>query len=240
MISHTNLDDIMEKIVSVYERCNITTFPLNCSSILETYGFRLYTYEQLKKQNLRLHQMCIFYSNDSFRFEDMIAYNERRNRPRIRFSLMHELGHVVLGHEIDTQANEDEANLFASNILAPRIIIHKGQYRTADDIHLTFGLSYEASNRALASYNEWFRNIASSKSRTPSKPELQLERMFFPPESQITPEPIDEEGEDCDEHPLNPRDKYLLILRIINAGLPIPSEYKKEVQWYKRNGFRLK
>lgn len=231
-------DKIMANVVSIYEKCNITTFPFHCISILEAYGFRIYTYEQLREQNLRLYQMCISYSTDSFRFKDMIAYNEQKNSLRIRFSLMHELGHIVLGHEIDNQTSEDEANYFASNILAPRIIIHKGQYRTAEDIHLAFGLSYDASNRALASYKDWLRNITYSKARTPSEPELQLEQMFFPPEPKTSPARIVDEEENT-QH-LDPTEKYLLILRIINAGLPVPPEYKKDVQWYKRKGFRLR
>lgn len=182
MITHANHNNILEKVVSIYVKCQITSFPLDCFSVLKTCGFRVYTYEELKKQNLRLYQMCIAYSSDSFRFENMIAYNEKNNYFRIRFSLMHELGHVVLEHEKDAPEHEEDADYFASNFLAPRILIHTGGYRTSDAIHDAFGLSYTASNRALLAYKEWFWIISHSRPRCPSPPEKQLELIFFPEE----------------------------------------------------------
>jgi len=68
---------------------------------------------------------------------------------------MHELGHYLLGHTETSRENENEADYFASCILAPRIAIRKTLCRTADDIHDTFGLSYAASNRVLADYKKW-------------------------------------------------------------------------------------
>nr|DAV08301.1 MAG TPA: hypothetical protein [Bacteriophage sp.] len=70
--------------------------------------------------------------------------------------------------------------------MAPRILIHKYGYRDAEQLHGAFGLSYKASNKALISYKEWFRNISYSATRKPTEPELQLERIFFP-ESNLVP-----------------------------------------------------
>lgn len=239
MLHSTSYHTLMEKIVSIYNECNIQTFPVDCYSIILHYGFRIYTYEELKKQNRRVYELVSSYSRDSFTFDDIIAYNEKQSKSRIPFSLMHELGHYMLGHEGDSIENEDEANEFASNFLAPRILIHKHGYRTSVEIHDAFGLSYAASNRALFSYKEWLWSISRSRPRTPSEPELQLEKIFFPPEIEKLPEPVIEE-EEQEERPIDSAEKYLMILRIINMGIPVPPEYKKNVQWYKRNGFRLK
>lgn len=236
MISHIDHVVIMEKIAAIYKRCSVTVFPLDCFSILKTYGFRIYTYGQLSKKNLRLYKMCIDYSNDAFRFEDMIAYNERKNLFRIRFSLMHELGHFILKHKIDNQENEAEADYFASHILAPRIIVHKGQYRTADDIHLTFGLSYTAANRVLLSYRTWYNHIAYSPLRQPSEPELQLEKIFFPKqEAQQCPE-----GKSEEKNNLDLLDKYIIIYHLLQKGLPIPRKYSYAYERYRKTGFKLK
>ena len=42
---------------------------------------------------------------------------------RLRFSLAHELGHVMLGHYTDSAIAEEEANYYASQIVAPDCIV---------------------------------------------------------------------------------------------------------------------
>lgn len=234
-ISHHSL---MEKIVSIYKECNIESFPLECHSVILHYGFRIYTYEELKKQNMRLYELAAKYSKDSFTFSDIIAYNDKQSRCRVPFSLMHEFGHYILGHKEETLENEDEADTFASHILAPRILIHKYGYQTADQIHDTFGLSYAASNRALASYKKWFAEIAHSIPRKPSDPELQLEQIFFPVKE--TPPVCSRVDETCcEETAFDPVDKYLYILRVLKSGLDVPPEYRRTVERYRRMGIRL-
>lgn len=222
---------LYEHVFNAYKTYDITTFPINCFEIIQHQGFRIIKYSEL---NNAKKKACRELSDDACLIEDKLYYDEHAHPRRIAFSIAHELGHLFL----DTDS-EDDADEFASHFLAPRILIHKYGYRTSVEIHDAFGLSYAASNRALASYKEWLRIIASSSPRTPSEPELQLEKLFFPPEIEKLPEPVIEE-EDQEERPLDPVEKYLMILRIINMGIPVPPEYKKDVQWYKRNGFRLR
>ena len=67
----------------------------------------------------------------------LILYNEKQSKKRIRFSIAHELGHIMLGHLEDGRTEisggglddytyftmEGEANTFAGNFLAPPILI---------------------------------------------------------------------------------------------------------------------
>jgi len=69
----------------------------------------------------------------------IIVYNEKIGAKRTRFSLAHELGHIILGHLDDKRTEidrggladimyfrmEGEANTFAGNFLAPPILIHE-------------------------------------------------------------------------------------------------------------------
>lgn len=180
---------IIDKIYDVYAECEVHTFPIDCFDILRHYGFRLYTYSQIQQVNARLHEMCRKYSDDAFRYNDIICYNQKAIECRIRFSLMHEFGHYILGHEESSPENEDEADYFASCILAPRIAISK-TCRTADDIHDKFGLSYAASNRALADFRRWY---PMGRSETEKK----LEELLFHNAPKISTSNIDEceEGE---------------------------------------------
>jgi len=53
----------------------------------------------------------------------IILYNDAPHIPpgRKRFTLAHELGHYTLRHRRDGEKEEQEANCFARNLLAPRL-----------------------------------------------------------------------------------------------------------------------
>lgn len=158
-----DLERIKEKVIEVYKECDIHTFPIDCFAILEHYGMRTITYCDVKQNNPELYLAISSYSKDAFRFRMSVYYNSCNTDRRIRFSLMHELGHYILGHEEETQENEDEADCFASHMIAPRIAIEEFGCTTADELHERFKLSYAASNRTLMDYNKW-KNTKHSKS----------------------------------------------------------------------------
>lgn len=94
------------------------------------------------------------------------------------FTLMHELGHKILGHTnyLDKHS-ESEANIFASNILAPRMAIHYSckNYR---DVMNVFGLSEEASIIAFNDYKRWRRYIVAHNNKM-SKLDKDLYKHFY-------------------------------------------------------------
>lgn len=109
--------------------------------------------------------MCIGYSDDAFRegTSKIIAYNSEKPAGRIRFSLMHELGHHMLEHTGNTKSNEKEANLFASYILAPRMAIHYAGCKNANDVSHIFNISHEAAENAFDDYRRWHRHVVIYK-----------------------------------------------------------------------------
>ena len=142
-----------QAILQIYRDCNIRTFPISCSSILKHYHFKVYSYSFLHNKNKELHTMCRKYSDDAFTFGTIICYNDAMPRERIRFSLMHELGHQVL----DTE-NEVTANQFASHILAPRSILIKSGLTDIQDIAKLFSISKEAASYAKKDALSSYRN----------------------------------------------------------------------------------
>lgn len=145
------------EILEVYKKCNIREFPINCEEILETYDYRIRTYDEILQQLPEAAHLAKAFSNDSFADTKnrLVLYNGNVNKYRARFSQMHELGHIILGHVGHSQKNEDDANTFASNILAPRVAISHFGCTTADEIHAKFGISYAAANIALSDYKKW-------------------------------------------------------------------------------------
>ena len=51
------------------------------------------------------------------------CYRAEGNPARLRFTLAHELGHRVLGHQAQDQASERAADVFASHLLCPRPVL---------------------------------------------------------------------------------------------------------------------
>lgn len=115
----------------------------------------------------------------------LIVYNEKMPQTRIRFSIIHELAHVILKHVNDIRTEidrggindslyfymEGEANTFAGNFLAPPILIQErldGRQFNIGDISSFFRLSPTAvKNYRKADYEQWC-------SWKPSKYELEI------------------------------------------------------------------
>lgn len=150
-----NYSFINQKALDVFRKCRVSSFPIDCFSILKQHGYKLHTYEEIKQSNMLLYSLCIKYSNDAFHYKSTICYNQNIADTRIRFSLMHELGHHILRHAEETEPFELEADFFASNILAPRAVIEHEGLTAATEIKDYFNVSITAANRIIASYHKW-------------------------------------------------------------------------------------
>lgn len=152
--------DIIRKTIEVYTNCNVHKFPVNCIEIIKTYGYKVYTYTYIQDKFPKLYAHCKGYSNDSFKHStfEFVIYNDTCNSGRILFSLAHELGHIVFGHDEESPEYEDIANTFAGYLLAPCIMIdHYGCHSFEDVVH-RFGLSTAAANIAWQNYRRWKRH----------------------------------------------------------------------------------
>ena len=76
----------------------------------------------------------------------VICYNDSPavNPARRRFSLAHELGHFALRHRRGSEAEEREADCFARNLLAPRLLALVRDVSFAD-YQMAFGISAAAA-----------------------------------------------------------------------------------------------
>lgn len=91
-------------------------------------------------------------SNHTGNYE--IWYNDTLDTTKVRFTLAHELGHILLGHEKDDEVSRKEASCFARNLLIPTPVIDELGIVTAHDIASVFDVSAqmaEVSANHLAS-----------------------------------------------------------------------------------------
>jgi Zn-dependent peptidase ImmA (M78 family)/ribosomal protein L37E len=133
---------IIEALI-VLEDSGITRFPVDLHAIGHQYRnlFEIRPYVSLMKERGYTLEECI----QLLRSEDgasvlhgygryVIYYNERMSRRRKRFTIAHEIGHVILGHHLESgvpvlsrdtmeqrlyQRQEHEASCFARNLLCP-------------------------------------------------------------------------------------------------------------------------
>ncbi|SKA13477.1 protein of unknown function [Pilibacter termitis] len=146
-----------------------TKLPICVKSIIENEeNIHLIRYSSVaKKEDISIKEVVkTFGSKDGLTIYQggkyVIYYNDRIiHEQRIRFTLAHELGHILLGHlseencihrnyihYMDNNIFEKEANYFAKNLLAPRPLIHLYDKRRNIDrkfIEKAFGISREMS-----------------------------------------------------------------------------------------------
>lgn len=148
-------------ILNIYKEHKIKSFPIDCFDLLELYGFTCKSYSS---QPNKKRAKCFLVSNDAFTIKNTVFYNDEMLNGRIRFTLMHELGHYILGHEEPlTIQHEKQADLFASHILAPRMAIHYAQCKNLNDVSKVFGMTFEASDYAFQDYRRWHRRVTYHK-----------------------------------------------------------------------------
>ena len=79
-----------------------------------------------------------------------LIYNDSKDNKTNRFTVAHELGHIILRHNLEDANEEKEANCFARNILCPIPIINSLGLKTIVDYMTVFDVSAPMAN---ASYN---------------------------------------------------------------------------------------
>lgn len=136
-----------------YRIAEIKTFPVDLYKISTCAGYTVKSYTAYAEETGISMLTLLAFSKDAMtlRKEKLILLNEDQPDRRKRFSLAHELGHVIL----PTQ-NEDEADGFASELLAPSAVIHAHRLATADEVKDFFGVSISAANRAIMRYKRHF------------------------------------------------------------------------------------
>lgn len=84
----------------------------------------------------------------------IICYNQINNKQRNRFTICHEIGHIILHSVYKNERLEKEANMFASRILMPMLLIKELNITTAEELSIICDVSIEAATFRLKRFNE--------------------------------------------------------------------------------------
>ena len=142
--------------------CGISSLPVSVSGICRRLGHPLYSYSNAAKaiERLGLSEQCKRSDGFTLCQEDKcyILYNDAQPTGRQRFTVAHELGHVVLSHvgegtytvrNREPSPSDDpaevQANQFAARILAPACVLHVMGITKAKEISRVCGISLQAA-----------------------------------------------------------------------------------------------
>ncbi|MFP7444316.1 ImmA/IrrE family metallo-endopeptidase [Bacillus infantis] len=178
---------VLKRVNDFFIKENIDNFPIDPFSIIKTNNWGVISYSELAKEHgVNVSEIVsAFQSEDGYTIYDgsnfTIAYNDTvQSNGRIRFTLMHEIGHIYMGHLIEFDETilrrstlteekykvlEQEANTFARNSLAPATVVRRLNLKTEMDIIHYFDISQQAAKVRLESIILDLRAIVGSVTR---------------------------------------------------------------------------
>lgn len=142
--------------------CEVQALPVKITAICKRLDIAVYSYDKgrnlLKALGLEYHTR----RTDGFTIyfdKPIIFYNSKLPATRCRFTIAHELGHILEGHikqgqatainrEPDAHDNPQEvvANQFAARVLAPACVLWGLHIHRAEDIAKLCDISLQAAN----------------------------------------------------------------------------------------------
>lgn len=152
---------IKEEVIDLFVRYDVKCIPINGFELAAKMGIVPTPYSSLSPKKLEAAQRI---SPDGFYMEpgdgkEYIFYNDQVGYERCNMTILHEIGHAVLGHSEDTDSEiaEAEAAFFAKYAIAPPPLVHKIHPESPEEIADIFCISCEASCHAWDYYCSWKR-----------------------------------------------------------------------------------
>ena len=192
-MNYRDYQNIRNKAWKILLDCKIDRLPVDLNLICKALGVRTAPYSANRALIQRKNLSAIVARSDGLSFfaGDMpvVLYNETCTPERVRFTIAHELGHIVLGHispggvtianrEPNPQDDPKEiaANQFAARLLAPACVLWGLDLHTAKEIAQVCRISKQA-----AEFRADRMNVLYSRNKFLSSPmERRLYQQFLP------------------------------------------------------------
>ncbi len=138
---------------------DVKKYPLNLQEIVDKNNWIIWSYKYYCKiKNIDEAKLIEKYP-DGFTSEDrngnfLICYNGKNNKQRNRFTICHEIGHIVLRHLYKNEKLETEANMFSARILMPMLLIKELKITSPEELARLCDVSIESATFRLKRFNE--------------------------------------------------------------------------------------
>lgn len=155
-LSDSRYEEIKKIVVDMFIRYDISSTPISAFEIAIKMGINLVPYSSYSES---AQELLTKESQDGFVFinngKATIYYNQEMKYERVQNTIMHEIGHIVLGHTEDSELAEAEVKFFAKYALAPPVLMEKYNVTNIVDVLSHFDISMEAACYALKYYQKW-------------------------------------------------------------------------------------
>lgn len=171
IIPYRQYTEIRDAVWRLILDMGIDELPVKISRILSALGIGLYTYQDNSAMIAMLGLADLTKTCDGFTVVQdrryIILYDNTKLPARIRFTLAHELGHIILENgfsKMDTgvlyttrnnepnkkdNPQETAANMFAARLLAPSCVLHELNLLTVEEIMQYCSISKTAAEFKL-------------------------------------------------------------------------------------------
>ena len=159
-------EEIKNIVADIIEKYKISAIPIDVFSLAEKMDIRLVKYsdltqkdwERLSRNGITQNLPGFFFAyTDNGKTSYAIYYNDRLNYGRIRFTILHEIAHIVLKHKEESDLAEAEANFFAKYMIAPPVLVAMANPSDYIDVANIFNLSDECAWNSFNYYQKWLK-----------------------------------------------------------------------------------
>lgn len=157
-LSDETYEEIKQAVADMFVDYDIKEVPLCSFDVAIKIGLTVIPYSALDSAKWI---EAIEYSEDGYSLETnegewIIYYNdEDKDYSRINQTIMHEIGHYILGHIEEGEIEEAEAKFFAKYALASPPLIHNmKKEKTTENVMEAFDIGYMAACYALQYYRK--------------------------------------------------------------------------------------
>ena len=170
----------------MYEKTNTRIIPIPVLDIVNGLGCSIIPYRSFGP---RFNDVLLKASQDAVTLQfigatrSAILYNDRQPATRINFSILHEVGHIELGHKEQSKLAEYEANHFAAVALCPLDLLEHYHISEPKKVAELFDISDECARHRLDALNN-SRNVPRSTARIQFRRAI-IERFKFKRTAQI-------------------------------------------------------
>lgn len=156
VLNYRDYQNVRDAAWRILLDCGITSLPVDLNIICKELGVRYISYSRYWRERPPIAEEAsgmTFYMNG----EPIILYDDRDPPGRIRFTVAHELGHLILGHvkhiplellhrnQHTGNRLEAAADQFAARLLAPACVLWGLELRGAEEIRDVCHISYQAA-----------------------------------------------------------------------------------------------
>jgi len=157
-------EEIKKTVADIVARYSISSIPVDVFDLAKKLGIRVVPFSEVSEYVWnKIRSFGIPDNIDGFflmaekygREVPFIYFDDSRSRGRIRFTMLHEIGHFILNHKEQSTLAEAEANFFAKYMIAPPVIVHQIQPNDYLDLKNRFDISDGCAWNAFSYYIKW-------------------------------------------------------------------------------------